>query len=154
MREVFEHKDLEWRGGLDPYICERWNKLCENVNKAVISVPRSISQQGSKMRLWVFADASNVAIATCAYLQCTFTGTVSTLISGKTKLSSKKCQQTIPRLELVGSLVATSLGRSVISNMYEHIGQISIVSDSEKALWWLKSAKKNYPYSLQINAKE
>ncbi|KAK6729049.1 hypothetical protein RB195_006229 [Necator americanus] len=46
MREVFEHKDLEWTDVLDLPICERWNKLCENVNNAVISVPRSISQQG------------------------------------------------------------------------------------------------------------
>ncbi|KAK6764826.1 hypothetical protein RB195_024956 [Necator americanus] len=142
MREVFEHKNLEWTDVLDPPICERWNKLCENVNNAVISVPRSISQKGSKMRLWVFADASNVAIATCTYLQCTFTGTVSTLISGKTKLSPKRCRQTIPRLELVGILMAIRLGRPVISNMYGHIGQISIVSDSEIALWWLKSPKK------------
>ncbi|KAK6729050.1 hypothetical protein RB195_006229 [Necator americanus] len=132
MREVFEHKDLEWTDVLDLPICERWNKLCENVNNAVISVPRSISQQGSKMRLWVFADASNVAIATCAYLLCTFTGTVSTLISGKTKLSPKRCRQTIPRLELVGILMAIRLGNSVISNMCGHIGQISIESQIVK----------------------
>ncbi|ETN79151.1 hypothetical protein NECAME_09988 [Necator americanus] len=81
MREVLEYKDLEWRDALDQPICERWNKLCKDVNNAVTPVPRSISQQCSKMCLWVIADASNVAIATCAYLQCTFIGTVSTSIT-------------------------------------------------------------------------
>ncbi|KAK6736200.1 hypothetical protein RB195_019087 [Necator americanus] len=53
MREVLEYKDLEWRDALDQPICERWNKLCKDVNNAVTPVPRSISQQCSKMCLWV-----------------------------------------------------------------------------------------------------
>ncbi|KAK6015724.1 hypothetical protein OSTOST_18824 [Ostertagia ostertagi] len=46
------------------------------------------------------------AIAACAYLQGQTTNLVSPLICGKTKLTPKKTRQTIPRLELVGILMA------------------------------------------------
>ncbi|EYB96025.1 hypothetical protein Y032_0154g2997 [Ancylostoma ceylanicum] len=142
MREVFDQK-IDWKTPLKRSVCDRWNKLCDQVNNANISVPRSIPQlRGDKMRLWVFADASSVAIAACAYVQCLTSCSISTLISGKTKLTPKKCRQTIPRLELVGILMATRLSKAVASNMNGHIEEINIVTDSEIALCWLKSSKK------------
>ncbi|KAK6028879.1 hypothetical protein OSTOST_05029 [Ostertagia ostertagi] len=79
-------------------------------------------------RLWVFADASNIAMATCAYLQCKLTSEVTPLISGKTRLTPKKIKQTIPRLELVAILMATRLCNNIRLN--------------EIALCWIKSCKK------------
>ncbi|XGW10254.1 hypothetical protein V3C99_012050 [Haemonchus contortus] len=141
MREVFTNK-TEWNSRLDREICVRWNKLTKQVNNACIVIPRIISGQisSAKTRLWVFADASNTAMSTCAYLQCRLTSEVTPLISGKTRLTPKKIKQTIPRLELVAILMATRLCNNI--RLKYDIHEISIASDSEIALCWIKSCKK------------
>ncbi|KAK6009702.1 hypothetical protein OSTOST_25348 [Ostertagia ostertagi] len=114
------------------------------VNGAIISLPRPFNP-GAKIRLWAFADASNAAIATCAYGQNVLSRSISSLISGKTRLTPRKCHQTIPRLELIGLLMAMRLTNSIVSNVGKShitVDSISVVTDSEIALWWLKSTKK------------
>lgn len=140
MREVFD-TGVDWKCNLSMEICDKWNRLCKDVHNATVTVSRPITS-GGKMRLWVFADASKAAIATCAYGQDIITGSVSCLISGKTRLTPKKSPQTIPRLEFIGLLMAARLCDSIVSNMATIIESTSIVTDSEIALWWLKSTKK------------
>ncbi|VDL65790.1 unnamed protein product, partial [Nippostrongylus brasiliensis] len=146
MREVF-NTGADWKTNLSQEICNNWNSLTREVDRASISIPRTVldTSKGAKSRLWVFADASNIAISTCAYLQCETSGTVSTLVSGKTKLTPKKCRQTIPRLEMVGVLMASRLCKS-IAETYKIITRASIVTDSEIALYWLNSSKKLPPF--------
>ncbi|KHJ80408.1 hypothetical protein OESDEN_19918 [Oesophagostomum dentatum] len=78
MRQVFD-LGVDWKTSLEPSLCAKWNKLCKTVTNATTSIPRSISHlsSGAKRRLWVFADASQIAIATSAYMQCPLTGSTS-----------------------------------------------------------------------------
>ncbi|EPB65906.1 hypothetical protein ANCCEY_15016 [Ancylostoma ceylanicum] len=92
--------------------------------------------------LWLFADASKSAMATCAYLQDMHTKAMSQLVSGKTRLSPKNYQQTIPRLELLAILLAMRLGSSILQAVNKGIKEIAVVSDSEIALCWLKTQRK------------
>ncbi|KHJ96564.1 hypothetical protein OESDEN_03473 [Oesophagostomum dentatum] len=94
------------------------------------------------MELWVFADASMAAIAACAYLQNAETKVISSLISGKTRLAPKKTKETIPRLEIVGILMALHLGTTISDASEAQVLKINIASDSEIAFCWVKNAKK------------
>uniref|UniRef100_A0A7I4Z638 RNase H domain-containing protein n=1 Tax=Haemonchus contortus TaxID=6289 RepID=A0A7I4Z638_HAECO len=93
------------------------------------------------LSLWVFADASAKALATCAYLRHEETRKVSTLISGKTRLTPKKTKQTIPKLEVVAILMATRLAKNIASAIRIQLNEINLLSDSEIALSWIKSSR-------------
>ncbi|CAJ0606944.1 unnamed protein product [Cylicocyclus nassatus] len=126
-------------------LCEKWNLTLQEVNNASIKVPRLLLQStfnSSKVSLWVFCDASKMAVATCAYLRCESSNKVSQLISGKSKLTPKKTQQTIPRLELLGILIALRMANNILQAITTQLCAINIASDSEIALFWIKSSRK------------
>ncbi|XGW34163.1 hypothetical protein V3C99_018183 [Haemonchus contortus] len=143
MREIFI-RHPSWDDRISTEFHKKWNTLCAAVNNAEITIPRVLSAENKPLKdscLWVFADASKEAIATCSYIVFQ-DKTTSPLVSGKTKLSPKKTPQTIPRLELLGILIALRLGCSILRTNNYLIREIAIVSDSEIALCWLKSNRK------------
>ncbi|KAK6028965.1 hypothetical protein OSTOST_04935 [Ostertagia ostertagi] len=115
---------------------KKWVSKCREIDNTVITIPRVImpaldSEGGTTAHLWVFADASKIAIAACAYMQSAQNNAVSQIICGKSRLSPKKNEQTIPCLEL-----SRNLDRSQTSET------VNIVTDSEVALCWIKSSRK------------
>ncbi|KHJ88515.1 integrase core domain protein [Oesophagostomum dentatum] len=141
MREVFD-TGIDWKTPLPEKTRQKWLKLCKEVDNASVSINRCVPLPMSEQKyLWAFADASDTAIATCAYIQCMPSGKISQLISGKTRLTPKKCRQTIPKLELLAVLIAMRLTNTILSTT-NNIDKVNIVSDSEIALYWIKSMKK------------
>ncbi|XGW29675.1 hypothetical protein V3C99_009042 [Haemonchus contortus] len=144
MREIYDCGS-DWKQLLPEQQAKQWNEACQELNNVSISLPRYVgnphASSKSSMTLWVFADASSIALATCAFIRNEDTREVSPLISGKTRLSPKKTKQTIPRLELVAILMAMRLARTITTAIKKGLLQINVLSDSEIALSWLKSAK-------------
>ncbi|EYC37502.1 hypothetical protein Y032_0784g2335 [Ancylostoma ceylanicum] len=146
MREAYDTK-MDWKETLPAELTKRWNGICDEVNNAIISIPRRPDPRNlgelecESPVLWVFGDASQQAIATCAYLQYCTTNWVSNLICGKTKLTPKEHPQTIPRLELLSTLISLRFALTIQKSMTSLVKKVNIVSDSEIALHWLKSSR-------------
>uniref|UniRef100_A0A1I7W6R0 DUF1758 domain-containing protein n=1 Tax=Heterorhabditis bacteriophora TaxID=37862 RepID=A0A1I7W6R0_HETBA len=89
-------------------------------------------------RIIVFTDASQQAIATCAYLSTTDD---SYLIMAKSKLASLKGISTIPKLEMNAITIGTRLALAVFKSLRSTIPihEIFILSDSEIALKWIQA---------------
>ncbi|XGW22651.1 hypothetical protein V3C99_005119 [Haemonchus contortus] len=145
MREIYE-SGVGWNEPIPERLAVRWNATCQEYQKVSVSLPRHIGMPNNSstnmLSLLVFADASAKALATCAYLRHEETRKVSTLISGKTRLTPKKTKQTIPKLEVVAILMATRLAKNIASAIRIKLNEINLLSDSEIALSWIKSSRK------------
>ncbi|KAK6762641.1 hypothetical protein RB195_023386 [Necator americanus] len=102
MRETYA-TGIQWKDTVAEDLRNKWYAALQEVNDVSITVPRRLLSEHiapNKSSLWVFADASKVAIAVCAYLRCEQNNQVMQLISDKTRLAPRRTFQTIPRLEL------------------------------------------------------
>ncbi|XGW04789.1 hypothetical protein V3C99_015734, partial [Haemonchus contortus] len=143
MREIFEC-NLDWKDQIPPNLSRQWVRACNDINNTTMSIPRTLNVTASgtlSYSLWTFCDASELAMATCAYLRSDNTLSVSSLISGKTKLAPKRKKQTIPKLELLAILMGTRLSTN-ISESTEYVKEVNIIADSKVALAWVKTARK------------
>jgi len=87
-----------------------------------------------------FADASVIAFGACVYLRIvTGSRVVVRLIASKTRIAPSKAQ-TIPRLELMATLLLARLVTSVNKALMKTIPitRVFCWSDSQIALWWIK----------------
>ncbi|XGW25340.1 hypothetical protein V3C99_006624 [Haemonchus contortus] len=111
MRQIYD-TTLKWNGRIPAELYHKWQTACREINDVTIKMPRRAANDTNKCHtLWVFCDASKLAIAACAYLQNNDTHAVSQLISGKTRLTPKKTVQTIPKLELLAILIGITLAQ-------------------------------------------
>ena len=103
-----------------------------------------------------FADASVIAFGACVYLRIvTGSRVVVRLIASKTRIAPSKAQ-TIPRLELMATLLLARLVTSVNKALMKTI-QITRVfcwSDSQIALWWIKNDSTVHKQFIQNRATE
>ncbi|KAK6761333.1 hypothetical protein RB195_022408 [Necator americanus] len=145
MREIYD-TGIEWKQYVPQALCIKWNSVIQGINNACIRVSRpllrSLTSHTSRISLWVFCDASKMAISTCAYLRCENTNEISSLISGKSKLTPKKIQQTIPRLGLLAILIGLRMAKTILDSINIEIIRVNVASDSEIALQWIRSSRK------------
>ena len=132
--------EYTWDSKLSDEHSEQWNKIVQDVNGVEITIPRRIAEIGVQSKLVLFADASKQCMATCAYI---VSNNESHLLVGKSKLPSLKDNPTIPKLELNALTMATRLAHSILTALkgYAPITDITILSDSEIALGWIRSVK-------------
>ncbi|KAK6030985.1 zinc knuckle [Ostertagia ostertagi] len=108
------------------------------------NVPRFIAATGeAKYDLVIFSDASQRVYAAVAYLVCRpVKGTpFSNLIFAKAKLAVMK-KTSIPRLELLGSVLAAKLVRFLRKQINIPLSSVHLLSDSQIALYWIHSNKQ------------
>ncbi|KAK6750546.1 hypothetical protein RB195_002489 [Necator americanus] len=145
MREIYD-TGIEWKQYVPQALCIKWNSVIQEINNACIRVSRPLlrspTSHTSRISLWVFCDASKMAISTCAYLRCENTNEITSLISGKSKLTPKKIQQTIPRLELLAILIGLRMAKTILDSINIEIISVNVASDSEIALQWIRSSRK------------
>ncbi|EYC16207.1 hypothetical protein Y032_0034g2857 [Ancylostoma ceylanicum] len=143
MREIY-NSPIGWKDPIHKEHLDRWTAVCKEIGNVAIAIPRlSVPCQNAQEipKLWIFSDASQAAIAACAYFQLTQRRAVSKLVCGKTKLTPKKSPQTIPRLELLSILIGVRLASSILEASPCPINELCIVSDSEIALYWLSTTR-------------
>lgn len=98
-----------------------------------------------RVELCVFSDASERAVAAVAYLRTAgpdgqyHTG----LVSSKARLAPRP-EQTIPRLELCGAVMAVNLAETVILEMDTKIDSVTFYTDSRIVLGYIFNEKRRF----------
>uniref|UniRef100_A0A1I7WA74 RNase H domain-containing protein n=1 Tax=Heterorhabditis bacteriophora TaxID=37862 RepID=A0A1I7WA74_HETBA len=130
--------DYAWDTPLSNSHSTAWREILKDIDKWEKRLPRYINRSDASVNIIIFADASQNAIATCAYLK---TDNDCHLIMAKSKLSPIKGISTIPKMEMNAITIATRLALAVFKNLCTaaHIKDIIILSDSEIALKWLNA---------------
>ncbi|EYC14861.1 hypothetical protein Y032_0039g49 [Ancylostoma ceylanicum] len=123
---------------------QQWQELVQHLKHPLPPLPRFIasSDAAATYELAVFGDASKRLFACCAYLICrTPESTTSQLVMAKSLLAPSKQQVTMPRLELLASLISVRLARFLHSHLHLKITTIHLFSDSLIALHWIHSTR-------------
>lgn len=130
---------IGWDQLVPSEIMERWRQLHSSiVDLATITVPRwNAFSPKAKVEWHVFCDASEGAYGACIYLRTDLNGIVQThLVSSRSRVAPVK-QLTIPRLELLGAVMAIELWAYVSDAcQLEHIPG-HFWTDSMIVLHWL-----------------
>uniref|UniRef100_A0A7I5ED04 CCHC-type domain-containing protein n=1 Tax=Haemonchus contortus TaxID=6289 RepID=A0A7I5ED04_HAECO len=133
-----------WDATLPSPVVAQWNAIVEDINGFQKCFPRRFTDHSAPLSLAVFADASESAIATCAYL---FNDVSSTLAMAKGKLPSIKATTTMPKLEMNALTLAVRLAFSITQAMKgcipSHPWTVYVFSDSQIALSWLSPSKRS-----------
>ena len=128
---------------------DEWDSIAQNLNHVHdVRIPRWIGADVNKdLHLIIFCDACpTTALGCVAYAK---QGNGVALLGSKNKIiSQKNAHQTVPKLELMAMAIGASYGdtlREVYAKDYNSI-DITYATDSEIALYWLKSTKKLKPF--------
>lgn len=120
-----------------------WTDLIKSVEN--LSIPRCITTEAiTELELHVFVDASEDAFAACIYSRSkTHYGFCIRLLAAKSRVSPIK-PISIPRMELQGALLGTRLMNQVKEKLRVKITDITMWSDSQTVLAWIKTEKRKY----------
>ncbi|KAK6013267.1 Pao retrotransposon peptidase [Ostertagia ostertagi] len=144
MREVVMLK-IAWGKPLSTEYINRWNEICTEISGTSIRVPRNIGltlHDGKGSTLWVFGDASQLAISCCSYVTHPPSNQTKGLLCAKTRLAPKERQLTIPRLELLAILISLRLAKTILRSYQGRITKVYIVNDSKIALAWTQTSRR------------
>ena len=153
---------VDWDEPLNDEFCEEWDQIIEKLKEAShLSIRRCYCLKlfGSEVKsteLHSFGDASESSYGACVYLRCEhLEGIHCDLIASKTRVAPMS-KQTIPRLELLSSLLASRLTESVKKAMSEvkSINSTTYWSDSTVVLSWIRNSNKEYKQFVENRLQE
>ena len=171
LQELWQ-REMEWDDPLNETDKERWKALTKDLKElSTIQVPRFIGDK--KPQLLGFCDASKNAYAAAIYLRTEIDGKSHVnLIFSKTrnapkekKVNNKEKQKdnsknkktkekmTIPRLELMSTLIGTRSLRFIAKELGLQDKQMILWTDSQCVLDWLKQ-KENSDVFVRNRVKE
>ena len=148
---------MEWDEPLDENDKERWMSLTKDLKElSNVQLPRFVGNK--KGQLLGFCDASKKAYATAIYLRTLIDDKVHVnLIFSKTKnapkekkstkINSNTKKMTIPRLELMSTLIGVRSLRFIAKEMNLENQDMILWTDSQCVLEWLKQ-KENEKTSV------
>ena len=133
---------LDWDEPLNDKFCEEWNKIVQKLKEANnMSIPRCYCPDVI-VQLHSFGDASESSYGACVYIRCEHSeGIHCDLVASKTRVAPMS-KQTIPRLELLSSLLASRLTESVKKAMNDD--SVTYWSDSTVVLSWIRNSNKEF----------
>jgi len=105
-----------------------------------VTVPRRYSHWPDQVNyeLHIFCDASQLAFGAAAYLRMRQNSQNTSLVTGKTRVAPVKAV-TLPRLELLAAMTASSLVASLRRKFTLPLARRVIWSDSTVVLGWVRS---------------
>ena len=159
-QELCEAK-LEWDEPLPDILTKRWNLLKSGLEEGrFISIPRcyfeGVQDQFISCTLYGFCDASLKAYAGVVYLVIeTETGFHVKFIADKTRVSPLQ-KQTIPRLELLSSLLLARLLTTIAQSLENELPLLPprCFTDSVVTLYWIKGTDKTWKPFVQNRVNE
>lgn len=140
----------DWDKLLSPHLQEKWEdwrlsiaSLCD------LRIPRMYDSQSlslcTNLRLVIFSDASENAVAAVAYLR--FVNDDGSIrygfVMGKSKIAPSK-GNTIPRLELCGAVLAVELGETLSEHLSIEMGNIQYFTDSKVVLGYIRNETRRF----------
>jgi hypothetical protein len=139
--------------GWDEPVPEGTNKEFREVVKHLadlraITFPRAAKPREpviGKPILMIFGDGSTLASCALAYLRWQMAdGSVQCrLLAGKTRVAPK-CKISIPRMELVGALLAVRLARKIIDSLHLELEAVRYFTDSSAVLGMLNKDSASF----------
>ena len=124
MQKLWTQK-FEWDQALSEEIKAEWSDIVQDLHKVVpTELPRCYfsditERTGKDYTLHVFTDSSEKAYGACAYI---FGPNQAMLVMSKKRIAPAK-KITLPKLELMGTLVGVRLANHIIKNL----GKINLV---------------------------
>ncbi|VDL78098.1 unnamed protein product [Nippostrongylus brasiliensis] len=130
--------EYRWDTPLSQDLQQQWRIISSEISTFYKEIDRRVLQRNQPLTMFVFTDASKLAISACVYIKSSST---TNLVMAKSKLSTLKSATTIPKLEMNAITLGARLAHFVYSSLKEltHIHQILLFSDSEIALAWIKT---------------
>ena len=150
-QELYKSK-VDWDEPLNDEFCQEWTQLVHKLKEAnYMSIrrcycPEAFASEVKSAELHSFGDASESSYGACVYLRCEHSeGIRCDLIASKTRVAPMS-KQTIPRLELLSSLLASRLTESVKKalNDVKNIESVTYWSDSTVVLSWIRNSNKEF----------
>ena len=146
--------NIDWDDEIGYTLLEKWKNIIQDfIYYDVISFKRcfyvyEINDPIEKYYLHGFSDASKSAYAAVIYIKSISKSGNSSVkfVTSKSRVIPLKKTFTIPRLELLGNVILSSLIRTVYNSFSEEIiiNEIYCWSDSLITLSWIKCIKKEY----------
>lgn len=137
-------RGINWDEELPDDLSQRWQQWCKELLQLhEIVIPRWYGterlQNGQGQVLHVFSDANEKAYG--AYLQGqTAEGeTMTRLVMSKSRVAPIK-KLTLPRVELMGAVIAATMGNNLLKAMNMLPNQICMWSDSIIVIQWICSS--------------
>ncbi len=144
MQEIWK-AGVGWDDILPDDLINKWSKWCSELHQlSNVAVPRSLRLPNLiQACLHVFSDASNQAYGAVAYLVCRYPDDTSTsrIVVSKSRVSPTKTV-TIPRLELMGAVIATRLAKNI--NKTLEVEQTIFWTDSTNVLYWIRNESREF----------
>ncbi|XP_055918462.1 uncharacterized protein LOC129950553 [Eupeodes corollae] len=145
LQEVWR-EGFEWDEPVTSDLRRLWRDFIKDLKQIEsIKVPRryvSWDPDESKFSLVVFADASEKAFASVAYLRFDRDGDVEVSVAmAKAKVAPLK-QLSIPRLELQAAVLGVRLATTIKESHTLHIYEVLFLSDSKTVLSWINCSNR------------
>ncbi|GFW68574.1 integrase catalytic domain-containing protein [Trichonephila clavipes] len=142
-------EEIQWDDPLPTHIEKEWKKWCEELPRSRnLKTPRLVLDSTlleDDVELHSFCDASKKAYGVAIYLRTKSRNGISVkLVTSKSRVAPLNCV-TLPRLELLGALVAARLASKVkkIVNLKRSCLQYHW-TDSKIVLFWIKGNKTRW----------
>jgi len=145
--------EYSWDSVLDDERADEWSSIRAEISGIFgVRLPRFVGRVDDRSTLVVFSDASMMGYGACVYLR-TYDGEKfsSNLIFSKSRLSPPAAKKnksarirkvTIPRLELLGAVVGSHVGKFCREALKCDL-PICFFVDSKCVLYWLKREKQD-----------
>ena len=154
LQDVWQSK-LDWDDRFPENICHEIQSIQNDIEKInAHKIPRHIGvfdSVNSTIEIHAFADASLRAYAACVYI--VVDNVSSFLLISKTRLAPKKTI-TLPRLELMGCLIASRLLKTVLTDLNIKVSALHAWSDSKVALCWIQGNSKTFKQFVENRVSE
>ncbi|XP_035233257.1 uncharacterized protein LOC118205074 [Stegodyphus dumicola] len=146
LQELWVRK-LTWDDELPTDICQEWAKwCCECHHLSKIAVPRFIlNPEADSIEIHCFSDASQRAYGTVVYVKLRKQEEISvSFVASKCRVAPVK-RITLPRLELLGALLAARLGSGVKKLLdQKKSSRIFYWTDAKIVLCWIKGTSTKW----------
>lgn len=138
-----------WDDPLDEELIQRWQKWSEALPSLEnLTIPRCFtpSRPGLiKRELHVFADASNLAYGTCAYMAFRYEdSTEVSFLMARSRVAPIR-YLSVPKLELNAAVLGVRLMRTLRHELDLPLENTFLWSDSTTVLQWIKSTSSKLP---------
>ena len=157
LQDIWRAKNFDWDDPLPDEISVRCQTLFKEIQGLrTLEFPRCLQPENvsGDSELHVFADASGVAYGAVAYLLWpTVNGPEVRLVAAKARVAPLR-QTTIPRLELMASLVASRLAKTICDEFKIKPASVTFWSDSRIVLHWLNSESVSYKPFVGVRVAE
>ena len=140
IQKLWTH-DFRWDDVLPGDLTDEWTEISRDLDQAKKTVINRYildRHNTNDYELHVFSDASMKAYGAVAFLKHAHD---TSFIVSKSRVKPLK-EITLPRLELLGAVIATQVTQLVLSALPRCFTKVVLWSDSQIVLHWIQSSKK------------